>query len=166
MTKEIQLTQGQVALVDDWWYEELNQFKWFAQWVKSTNSFYAERSSSILLGKRKAILMHAVVANTPKGMDTDHIDHNTLNNQEYNLRICTHSQNRMNSRKRVDNTSGYVGVFRAKKKWIARIRSNGKILSFGTYTTPEEAAHAYDKAARRLRGEFAVLNFPSHSSNN
>ena len=160
MTKQISLTQGQVAIVDDWWFDELNQYKWFAQWQPDTKSFRAVRSSSRLLGKRKFILMHVVIAGTPNRMVTDHINHNTLDNREINLRVCTCSQNLTNRGKQANNTSGYKGVFEDGKNWLAQIRFNGKQYYLKTWPTKEQAARAYDEAAKRLHGEFADLNFP------
>ena len=160
MSKEITLTQEQVAIVDDWRYDELNQFKWYAYWSESTKSFYAARQPSRLLGKRKMILMHAFVAKTPSGMETDHINHKTLDNQEHNLRVCTHSQNTMNSNKYQNNTSGYKGVTPRGKRYRAWIRFNGKLHHLGSHQTAEEAARIYDEAAKKYHGEFASLNFP------
>jgi hypothetical protein len=158
MPKEIQLTQGQVALVDDWRYDELNQYKWYAAWDGTTGSFYARRAGR-LFAKRTAIMMHAVVARTPRGMYTDHINHNTLDNRHDNLRICTNSQNQHNRGKHSDNTSGYKGVFRNGRGWMARIVTDRKITYLGTFKTEIEAARAYDEAAKRLHGKFAALNF-------
>jgi hypothetical protein len=158
--KIIPLTQGQVAKVSDAWYEELNKDKWQALYDPHTKSYYAMRNSSLLLGKKKMIYMHRIVANTPDGMQTDHIDGDTLNNQPDNLRSCTHSQNQYNSEKHKNNISGFKGVRASRKKWQAEIRVGTKYIYLGTYPTPEKAAHAYDEAARELHGEFANLNFP------
>jgi hypothetical protein len=158
MTKQIQLTQGQVAIVDDWWFDELNQHKWFADWSRGNKSFYATRTPIGLFGKQ-TIRMHTVVAGTPKGFHTDHINHDTLDNRSENLRICTHSQNQMNKGKRSDNTSGYKGVRKCGNSWQAQISTNKNNYYLGSYSTPEEAARAYDEAAKRLCGEFAALNF-------
>jgi len=155
--KLIPLTQGQVAKVSDEWYEELNKYKWQAQYCPHTKSYYAVRTST-LLGKQKMTMMHRVIAGTPDGMETDHKDGDTLNNLPDNLRTCTHSQNRCNRGKTVANTSGYKGVFASLKKWQAKIKVDGKLLYLGTYLTPEEAARVYDEAAKKHHGEFAKLN--------
>lgn len=158
--KEIQLTQGKVALVDDDWYKELNKFKWYAHYSSHTKSFYAERKS-MLLGKQKTIRMHRIVAGTHDGMQTDHIDGDTLNNQSDNLRTCTRAQNLCNSGRQTNNTSDFKGIRASGKKWRSRIRIDGKLIHLGYYLTPEEAARAYDEAAKELHGEFARLNFPN-----
>ena len=83
--KEIILTQGQVALVDDEDFEYLNQWKWCA--IKSRKTYYTTRT--IYIPCKMTVIMHRIIMNTPLDMTVDHIDHNGLNNQKYNLRICT-----------------------------------------------------------------------------
>lgn len=48
-------------------------------------------------------------------------------------------------------------------KWVAEIRlpQNRMRVWLGTYETAEAAAYAYDRAAYKLRGEYARLNFPN-----
>lgn len=162
--KEIKLTQGFVAMVDDEDFEWLNQWKWHAR--KDDNGYYAGRS--IYLGggsknqKIKTISMHRLIMNTPKGMETDHIDHNGLNNQRHNLRNATHSQNQYNRLPR--GSSKYLGVTvlqngKEKGRITAEIRCNGRRINLGRFKTEEEAARAYDLKAKEFYGEFANLNF-------
>ena len=164
MAKEIHLTQGQVTTVDDWWYDELSQHKWQAHYDPKMRSFYAVRTSYI--DGKKVIIMHSVIAGTPKGMYTDHINHDTLDNREENLRVCTCSQNQMNSKTRENNTTGYRGAYKKKNinRWYALIQVRKQPIYLGSYLTIEEAARAYDEAAKRLHGEYAKLNFPEREN--
>lgn len=57
-------------------------------------------------------------------------------------------------------SSQYKGVYKKRSRWAARIAVNGETTWLGTFKTEEEAARAYDAAAKRLHGEFARLNFP------
>jgi hypothetical protein len=160
--KKIPLTQGQFALVDDWNYDWLNQFKWCAKKDYKNGTFYAIRNSSRKEnnGKQKQIFMHRVIMKTPEGMDCDHKNHNGCNDQEYNLRNCTHQQNQQNRKKEKDCSSEHKGVTWDKKrqKWKAQIKFNGKSIHLGMFTSEIEAAMAYNKAAKELFKEFVCLN--------
>jgi hypothetical protein len=155
MSKTIQLTKGMVTVVDDWWYDYLMQWKWCA--MKDRNTFYAFRMET-KNGKQTGITMHRVVNKTPKGMVTDHIDCDGLNNQEHNLRTCTSGQNICNTKAR--SRSGFKGVSKRGNRWRASLSVRRKKISLGMYDTAEEAALAYDKGAKQYVGEFAHLNFP------
>ena len=152
--KEIQLTQGKVALVDDEDFEYLNQWKWCAH--KHRNTFYVVRNTT-LNGKRITKLMHGVILN---GKGIDHIDHNGLNNQKSNLRFCTQSQNLMNTKKRANTSSIYKGVHfdNRTKKWLAQINLRGKQIYIKLLSSEVDAARAYNAKATELFGEFANLN--------
>jgi hypothetical protein len=67
---------------------------------------------------------------------------------------------------RVDNSTGFRGVYRVRKKFRAQIGFNGKKRKLGYYDTAEEAAKAYDAAARRHLGPSAQVNFPTNSAQN
>lgn len=151
--KTILLTQGKIALVDDADYDWLNQWKWNAH--KEGNAYYAERS--IRKPSRKMIRMHRIIMDVPIHLFVDHKDHNGLNNQRANLRICTKHQNQMNMI--CKRTIKYVGVYHYKGYIRAQIRHLGKCHFLGTYMTEEDAARARDAAAKLYRGEFANLNF-------
>lgn len=158
--REIILTQGKVALVDDADYEYLNQWKWHAH--KRGNTFYAVRKAPRVNGKQSAIQMHQMIIGN--GIDSiDHRDGNGLNNTRANLRLATHQQNMFNKRIHKDNTSGLKGVswHKPSDKWQAQIGVGGKQKYLGSFATPEEAGRAYDAAALEYHGEFAYLNIPT-----
>ncbi len=111
--------------------------------------------------------MHRLIMNAPKGMLVDHINRNGLDNRKANLRIVTHTQNMWNNGQRVERySSKYRGVswHKRQRRWMAVISVNGRARTLGYYRDEKEAARAFDRAAKELRGEFAVLNFPKESS--
>lgn len=153
MTKEIPLTKGFVALVDDDDYERvITAGKWQAS--VDGRRVYARHKV-----RGRQIRLHAFLTSWPL---TDHINGNGLDNRRANLREATSVQNACNRRLGSKNTSGFKGVSwkAASKKWVARIKTHGKATHLGYFSTPQEAARAYDAAARELHGEFARLNFP------
>lgn len=160
--KEIKLTKGQVALVDNDDFEWLNQWKWQAKTPKNANCYYATRGVWNREKKRmEELSMHRMILNinNPK-ICCDHIDRNGLNNQRYNLRTANHSQNCANIAKRKNTTSKYLGVSlrKATGRWRAEIRKNWKGIRLGEYVNEIDAAIAYNNAAIKLHGEFANLN--------
>lgn len=139
------------TLVSDHWFEYLNQWRWHLE-----GSGYVCRDEQY-----QRILMHRVVANTPVGMETDHINQNKLDNRAENLRICS-QENRFNYKLNKRNQSGYKGVSWNKweQRWVSQIQAELQEYHLGSFDTSKEAAIAHDYAARRLHGEFASLNFP------
>ncbi len=151
--KEIPLTQGKFAIVDD------KDYDWLSKWKWCYNSGYAVRMSPGVNGKQRKILMHREILQTLKGTETDHINGDRLDNRRYNLRVCTHSQNMMNQRK-TRGCSRFKGVHwhKAHKKWHAKIKKERKNQHIGYFDVEDNAALAYNEAATELFGEFASLN--------
>ena len=158
--REVTLTRGFVALVDDEDFARVSQFKWCA--IPSPRNVYAARNERHVEGGRRQrlVLMHRFIAGTAPDAETDHVDGNGLNNRRENLRTATCSQNRRNSRRAVGGTSRYKGVTAVVDAWRARIWVDGRRLSLGSFPDEDAAARAYDAAARAHYGAFAAVNFP------
>ena len=159
--KLIKLTQGKFAMVDDWNYSWLNQWKWMAAKSKGGNCYAVRDIWDKDIKSTHRILMHRLIMGTPVELKVDHIDHNGLNCLEENMRNCTRAQN---SRNRIAHgKSIYLGVSYDNRDKIKDVRAiinvNNKPIGLGYFKTEEEAAHAYDEAAKKYFGEFANLNF-------
>jgi hypothetical protein len=154
--KEIPLTQGQVALVDDEDYEKVSQYNWFAE--KSRNTYYALSHPGYK--NRIKVRMHRLVMDCSEGMFVDHIDGNGLNNQKSNLRICTHRQNTQN--KHIEKTSIYPGVHWVNKlqKWQAHIQLSGKIVYLGVFKNEIDAFRAYYDEVLKIGEEVMGFSYP------
>ena len=155
MTKQIPLTQGKFAIVDDEDYERITRWKWCAG--KGGDTFYATRCP----GKRNTtIAMHRLIIGASGRQQIDHVNGNGLDNRRCNLRLATKSQNMMNRGPQKGNKSGYKGVHfdLASGKWMAIIKFDGRNRNLGRFNTKEQAAQAYNKAAQEHFGTFAWLN--------
>jgi len=181
--KRIKLTQGKFTLVDDSDYEWLNQWKWCTRKASNQEIYYATRAEyrvnhNGIKVKAGTIIMHRLIMGLVKGdgMAVDHKDHDGLNNQRHNLRVCTYSQNSMNRRSQANSSSRFLGVMlnncvvrRYSKKtkeikeytyqsWKSYISINGKDKYLGQFKTELEAAIIYNITARKYFGEFANPN--------
>lgn len=158
---EVPLTQGKVALVDAADAPSVLAHKWCAAeaWP---GIFYAKRGVRRPDGTKTTTCMHTFLTGWQL---VDHANGNGLDNRRSNLREATVSQNSANSRRSTRNRSGFKGVSwdKARSKWRATIQFDGHYRNIGRYPSAEDAARAYDAAAREHFGEFARLNFPEET---
>jgi hypothetical protein len=160
--KEIPLSKGKVAVVDDEDFEKVNQFKWCA-YKPNTSVWYGMRNEVVGYKKYKAHLLHRVIMDAPADKVVDHINGDGLDNRRANLRLCTRAENNRNVKLRRDTSSKWKGVYfhtdpRRTRPWQAYITVNGKRKSLGYFKTECDAGMAYNVAAFELHGAFARFN--------
>jgi hypothetical protein len=145
--KTIELAkQKGIALVDDEDFEKLSKI----HWRLSTDGYATTRLS---------VGMHRMVIGAKPGQQVDHINMNKLDNRKENLRLCTHSQNKMNMNAQSNSTTGYKGVDINHGRYRAQIKIGMKRKFIGYFDDPIAAAKAYDKEAVKNYGAFARTNF-------
>jgi hypothetical protein len=152
--KVIPLTKGQFAKVDDHRYEHIMNFReswcavfkkgiWYAMCIIDHNGYY----------------MHHLILPLKEGFWVDHIDRDGLNNLDSNLRYATCVESARNRGAHKDSYSGLKGISRHDGKWRVRITADkGKSVFVGRFSRLEDAVEAYNEAAKKYHGEFAVLN--------
>jgi HNH endonuclease/AP2 domain len=151
--KLIPLTQGKSAIVSDEDYSELAQHKWCYQ-----PPGYAGRRKKFGHRDYRIVYMHREIMGCASvGKVVDHVNGNRIDNRRENLRACDHRDNIKNQKPKPGRMKG---VWRYQGGWRASITANKTKYSLGIFRDQIEAAKAYDAAALRLHGEFAVLNLP------
>lgn len=109
----------------------------------------------------KTFYLHREIMTPPSGFVVDHKNGDSLDNRRSNLRLCTQVENTWNSKpKGRTKSTPYKGVSadKATGRYQAIVKKHGKKVHLGRFATAEEAAFAYDAAAERLFGEFAMTN--------
>lgn len=141
--KEIKLTKGLIALVDDQDFEWLNQWKW------CYSHGYAQTRG---LGRK--VYMHRLLAGEPVGRQVDHRNLNTLDNTRGNLRVGSPSDNQHNRTINHNNTSGYKNISKVKRGWQVNIMSDYK-QHRKHFADLAQAISYRDLLIGQLHGEFA-----------
>jgi len=146
--KLIELTHGQVTIVDEDKYEDLVKFNWYAAWDSDTKSYYAVRGIYHQGCKRITERVHRWLTAAPSGVQVDHINGDTLDNRLKNLRLATARENGQN--RHCIKSSMFPGVCFGKNrdKWLAQIQINGKRKHIGRFMPEREAFSAYLKSCK------------------
>ena len=159
LTAIIPLSKGYVTIVDSCDAGLASGRKWIANVAYrpdgSVRTVYAYRRQ-FFDGVLRTVYLHRLIAGTPTGMFTDHIDGDGLNNRRSNLRTADVQQNSCNQRLSLANSSGHKGVYwhKASGLWHAQIKKDGRKYSLGYFSDVEAAAAAYSKASTEIHGEY------------
>ena len=149
---KLKTKKGEEFLIDDEDFSKIKDYKWHIHTGKCKYKYL----SSII--DKKLILLHRLITNCPRGREVDHINNDGLDNRKCNLRICTHSENIMNSKRNSRNTTGFKGVSLVGRKFLAQLVVNKKYIYIGIFNTITSATRAYNNAAIKYHGEFAQIN--------
>ncbi len=153
----IPLPSGDVAFVDANDREKVTGYRW----CKSGGGYVDAHVPGSGSGKkRRRVYLHRLILDAQTGVYVDHKDGDPLWNVRENLRLCTNQQNMANNKGQFRRTSRFKGVywFKRDKKWRAEIKVNYKRIRLGYFKSEEDAARAYNEAARTHYGDFARLN--------
>ena len=160
--REIQLTRGLMAIVDDSDFEMLSRWKWYAMKVGKLNGrpkYYAARTD---YKTRKCVLMHREIMIPSDILTVDHRNPDaTLDNRRQNLRLATNAENSQNQRKRLGKTtSRFKGIcFQSDRRtWEASVCASGKRIRVGRIRDEADAAQIYNLLALEAFGQFARMN--------
>lgn len=151
--REIPLTKGYIALVDDADYETVARRRW------CVTSAPGKLPYAISYIDGKNTLMHRFLMNAPKGQIMDHINRNGLDNRRENLRFCTYRENNVNKSTR-NNVSGFRGVECLLWNMVPKFRVRVDSKHVATVSDAVTGAYIYDCIARIRHGRFARTNFP------
>lgn len=145
---EIKIRNG-ICLIDKKDFDKISKHSWSAQSSSGVTYAYTRIGKSI-------ISMHQFLA----GNGIDHKNRNGLDNRRCNLRKCTPSQNNSNRIKlRLGkSTSKYKGVYFNGYSWVCVAWKNKKWHYGGSFEKEIDAALKYNQLAKKLHGEFALLN--------
>lgn len=148
---------GHTVLVDDPDQALAAGFSWYV--VRDGHQLYAYANVKVD-GRPTTLKMHRLLLAAPPGTSVDHRNRNGLDNRRENLRLATAREQQHNQASR-PGTSRFKGVYAYGSRWRAMIRlPNGRRKSLGYFDEEADAAHAYDKAASEIHGDFERLNFP------
>jgi hypothetical protein len=138
----------------------ITDFNWTL--LLSKGKYHLQRSQRIDHKQHTFYLHHEIMKRMngpiPKNRVVGHRDNDTLNNVRSNLVLRTHTESNQTRSLNTSSKSGYKGVSADRGQWMARITVNGERQFLGTFSEKEDAAAAYNTAAKEHFGERARLN--------
>lgn len=152
--KEIPLSQGKVALVDDEDFEAVSKLNWCYHKRGKTEYAIANVSEN---GKRTTIELHRFIVRPPKTVQIDHRNGDGLNCQRYNMRLATFSQNQRNRKSLANNRIGLKGIHKHGQTYCVQIHTDFGRLRLGSLSLSEAVA-VHTAMACEFHGEFANIN--------
>lgn len=150
MNRRLELPHGYVTTIDesDWptvqpltLYRGANGYVYYSVWRD---------------GRSRPSTLHGFLMQTPKGLHTDHINGDKLDNRRANLRIVTPSVNQANRHRQTRGATGVRGVTHragTKNPWIAQIMVDRRQVYLGSFSTLEAATDARRAAELEHYGE-------------
>jgi hypothetical protein len=158
MARELLIGRDIHATVDDEDYGTVSAVRWTVR--RKPNGTVRACHYYSVDGIRKYVDLGWFILRPLPGYIVDHISGDPLDNRRANLRIATVAQNVRNRAKHANGRHPYKGVKASKGAFEAWVTCEYVKHYAGRYATVEEAARGYDRAAKRLHGDFARLNFP------
>ncbi len=151
----ISVNPNHYAIIDDSDALTVLRHKWHYVNGYATTAIYRPETQS-----QQTLSMHRMIMGSPTGLEVDHINGDRLDNRRENLRVCSHANNASSKRRGLNNTSRYKGVawVKSRAKWMAYIQPKGRLINLGYYKNRHDAALAYNRAAQKWFGEYAMLN--------
>lgn len=145
------LKDGTVFVFDADLFDLIKNIKWYVGSKGERRPYIMDKNGRTL---------HQVLFSIRKGYELDHINLDTLDNRRCNVRFCTHQQNQINQPLQRNNTSGVSGVryYKARSKFVARIKISQKDIHLGYYVTFEEAVQARNVGMECMFGEYGRYN--------
>lgn len=109
----------------------------------TTTKWYLHSAGYAVNSKRQ--YLHHFVMKPEKGYDIDHINRDKLDNRKSNLRLVTRSENRINTGKQVNNTSGHKNITKEGNSWRVQFQINKEYIRLGSFKSIGQAIKARDE---------------------